>query len=163
MGASRALAVVRPEDLVSILGISTDKLDCAGLKLTVKKIYRIYGRGELWVSDKKIPSYIEAPSSNNVYFLEPGAYIVRYNEYVRIPNGYIGLAIPRSSLLRMGATLHTAVWDPGYEGMGVGLLTVYNDEGVIIERNTQIAQLIYLKMTGLTKFTYKGVFKGEKE
>jgi dUTP pyrophosphatase len=159
----QALVVVRPEDLIHLLGIPIEKLDCAGLKLTIKRIYKVNGRGELRKAEKKIPQYIEAPSRNNAYFLKPGAYIVRYNEYVRIPNGYIGLAIPRSSLLRMGATIHTAVWDPGYEGMGVGLLIVYNNDGIIIEKNTQVAQLVYLKMSGLTKHTYEGVFKGEKE
>jgi dUTP pyrophosphatase len=157
------LVVIRPEDLSLLLGIPEDKLDCAGLRLTVKSIYRVYGRGELRVSNKKIPLYIEVLSDNNTYFLEPGAYIVRYNEYVRIPNGYIGLAIPRSSLLRMGATIHTAVWDPGYEGMGIGLLIVYNNEGVIIEKNAQVAQLVYLKMSGLTRHVYEGAFKGERE
>lgn len=97
-----------------------------------------------------------------MFSLPPGAYIVRYREYVKIPDDCIALAIPRSSLLRMGATLYTAVWDPGYKGRGYGLLAVFNNRGIVLEKGAQIAQLVYIKMTGRTSFTYRGTFYGER-
>jgi dUTP pyrophosphatase len=73
----------------------------------------------------------------------------------------IALAIPRSTLLRSGATLFTAVWDPGCEGRGEGLLVVFNPYGVEIERRAQIAQLVFIRLDRETKFVYRGSYQRE--
>ncbi len=155
------MVIMRPEDLMVLLNISEDKVDCAGLKLTLHSIYRYKGPGFLGLSSRKLPEYDEI-RCDPICRLKPSPYFIRYNEYIRIPNGYMGLAIPRSSLIRMGATIYTAVWDPGYEGRGAGMLVVYNPHGIELEKNTQVAQLVLIKMSGETKYYYRGVFKGEK-
>lgn len=146
---------------MALLNVGVDKIDCAGLKLTLNSIYRYEGRGTLGVKDRALPSYVEI-SCDPWCDLGPGAYFIRYNEYVKIPNGYMGLAIPRSSLIRMGATIYTAVWDPGYEGRGAGMLVVFNPNGVRLEKNVQVAQLVLFKMSGETSYYYRGIYKGEK-
>lgn len=156
------MVVLRPEDIELLLGLPVNRLDCAGIKLTLKSVYVPETNGELRISDKALPKYKEI-KCDPICRLGRGAYIIRYNEYVRIPNGFIGLVFPRSSLLRMGATIYTAVWDPGYEGQGIGLLAVFNESGVVIERNAQVAQLVLFKMSGETRFLYKGSYLGERE
>ena len=155
--------ILRAEDLVKLLNISETDIDVSGLKLTVFKIYRVKGKGIISLDSKEIPSYEEVPLvANKLYTLQQGAYVVRYAEEVRIPEDCIALAFPRSSLLRMGATLHTAVWDPGYRGRGIGLLVVYNPYGIIIEKGAQIGQLIFIKMVGKIKRLYSGTYQGER-
>ncbi|MEI2760841.1 MAG: hypothetical protein V9E95_01185 [Methanothrix soehngenii] len=39
-----------------------------------------------------------------------------FNEIVNIPGDVAALARARSTLLRCGASLETALWDPGYLG-----------------------------------------------
>jgi len=153
--------VVAPEDLAVLLGVEPSRLDCAGMRLTLAEVCLIDGSGFLGRSVKGLPNYVEVSPVNGVYELGPGPYLVRYGEYVRIPNGYVGLAIRRSTLLRMGATLYTAVWDPGYEGRGAGLLVVHNPRGIRVERGAQIAQLVLIKMSRETKYVYRGTYLGE--
>lgn len=69
------------------------------------------GRQELaWPADDLLPA---------------GAYVVRYKETITIPPGHIGQVFPRSSLLRNGATLFSALWDQGYSGRGEALLVLW--------------------------------------
>ncbi len=154
--------IIPPEKLSKILGVPIENTDCAGLKLTLSEIYIAEEKGFLGFQSRSLPRYKPLSPRGNVYQLKPGGYIVRYSEYVRIPADAIALAIPRSSLLRMGATLYTAVWDPGYEGRGYGLLYVYNPYGIALERGVQIAQLVYIKMETETKRLYRGIYQGEK-
>lgn len=155
------MVVLSPETLVEVLGVGIDCVDCAGLKLHLDKVFRFRGCGALYRGGRSLPEVDEVEAVDNVFRLEPGVYKIRYAEVVRVPKDCIALAIPRSTLLRMGVTLYTAVWDPGYEGRGEGLLTVFNPYGVVIERGTQIAQLIYIRMDRETSKLYRGVYYRE--
>lgn len=90
------------------------------------------------------------------YYLEPGGYVVRYDEIVRIPDGHVGFIYPRSSLLRNGCMLDTAVWDAGYEGRGEGLLQVGHE--IEIEQGARIGQFVVADAAheGLYDGTYQG-------
>ena len=92
--------------------------------------------------------------------LIPGAYIITYNEIVHLPKNIMALARPRSSLLRCGVSVETAVWDAGYSGRSQSLLTVYNPRGFRVEKNSRIVQLIFLTLTEETE-GYAGSYQGE--
>ncbi len=157
------MVVLSPEDLSKIFSIPLEELDCAGLRLTLSEVYRLNSPGKIGINYKELPKYVEVkPVNNNTFYLENGAYLVRYNEYIHVPSDTIALAIQRSSLLRMGASLYTAVWDPGYEGRGSGLLVVHNRNGIYIEKGAQIAQLVFIKMSRSTKKLYRGSYFREK-
>ena len=91
--------------------------------------------------------------------LSPGGYLVRYNEVVEVPEGALGIILPRSSLMRSGATLFSAVWDPGYRGRGQGLLAVYNP--VRIYRNARVCQIFFIRLEGKSSRLYDGEYQGE--
>ena len=157
----KVLVVLTPEEVAKLFNVSMDRVDCAGLKLTLSKVFRISGMGYLGISNRELPKYDEVPEREGWFKLGPGPYLVKYNEYIKIPNGYIGLAIQRSSLLRMGVSLYTAVWDPGYEGRGSGLLVVHNPNGIMLQRGVQVAQLVIIKMSGTTVKLYRGAYLRE--
>jgi len=92
--------------------------------------------------------------------LIPAAYIITYNEIVHLPNNIMALAFPRSSLLRCGGTVHTAVWDAGYNGRAQSLMVVYNSSGIRLQRNARIVQLVLFQLTGETE-GYQGAYQGE--
>jgi len=92
--------------------------------------------------------------------LIPGAYIITYNEIVHLPRNVMALARPRSSLLRCGVTVGTAVWDAGYSGRSQSLLVVHNPQGFRLQRNARIVQLIFLWLTQETE-GYQGTYQGE--
>ena len=78
-----------------------------------------------------------------------------------MPTDCGGLCFPRSSLLRMGLTVPTAVWDAGYGGRGEGLLIVTNPHGVRLQRGARIAQLVVFRLTQPASQAYQGRYQGE--
>ncbi|MHA1860698.1 MAG: dCTP deaminase domain-containing protein, partial [Candidatus Ranarchaeia archaeon] len=80
---------------------------------------------------------------------------------VTIPQNAIGLVFPRSTLMRIGAMLYTAVWDPGYSGQGLGLFHVFNPHGINVSENARIAQLIFLTAEEGAAH-YRGIYQNEK-
>jgi len=92
--------------------------------------------------------------------LIPGTYIITYNEIVHLPKNIMALGRPRSSLLRCGVNVGTAVWDAGYEGRSQSLLVVYNYRGFRVQKNARITQLVFMELTGETE-GYKGIYQGE--
>lgn len=114
-------------------------------------------RGGKTVGKRQAVASAEINDEGEIFYLPPSEYIVRYGEVVRIPAGHVGFVYPRSSLLRNGCMLHTAVWDAGYEGRGEGLLVVHHD--IELEREARIGQLV-LAEAGHTD-TYDGTYQGE--
>ena len=92
--------------------------------------------------------------------LPAGTYVVTYNEIVHLPKNIMALGRPRSSLLRCGVTVGTAIWDAGYEGRSQSLLVVYNANGFRLQRNARITQLVFMELTGHSE-GYNGFFQGE--
>lgn len=153
--------IIPPQHLVR-LGYPVESLDCSGIKLTLGEVFITTSGGIIDIDGKSVPSYQKLEcGGDDLYELLRGYYVVRYNEYVRVPEDSLALAIPRSSLIRSGACLFTAVWDPGYEGRGYGLLVVYNEFGIKIRKDAQIAQLVYMKMSEKSVKPYRGTYFGE--
>jgi dUTP pyrophosphatase len=101
------------------------------------------------------------PDPEGWYSLPPGAYKVVYNETVNMPLDVAAIARTRSTLLRNGAALATAVWDPGYHGRSSSLLTVHNPHGIRLKRDARIAQLIFFHTEKVEK-GYRGVYQNER-
>ena len=93
--------------------------------------------------------------------LQPGIYHVMYNEVVAIPLDLMALGRPRSTLNRIGATIHTAVWDAGYEGRSTSLLAVMNPDGVQLQKNARVLQLVFMRVSNPGKTGYSGIYQGE--
>ncbi len=92
--------------------------------------------------------------------LVPGVYSITYNEVVNLPKDVMALATPRSSLLRCGATVNTAVWDAGYSGRSQSLLVVYHPQGFRIQKNARLLQMVFMRLAGETE-GYRGIYQGE--
>ncbi len=143
-------------------GASQGQVQPAGVDLRLGSVEAFSGPGVLGESVREIPrgDPLE-PGRDGYYRLAPGAYRVRFLDVVRIPVWAVGFCYPRSSLLRMGAALHCAVWDPGYEGRGQALLVVHNPHGVRIERGARIAQLVLARLDREPEAPYRGAYQGE--
>jgi len=92
--------------------------------------------------------------------LEPGAYKIIYNEIVDLPNDILAVGWTRSTLLRCGASIASAVFDAGYVGRCESLLIVSNPHGFTVEKNARVLQLVFLKLSS-TSEGYSGVYRGE--
>ncbi|MFH1875755.1 MAG: deoxyuridine 5'-triphosphate nucleotidohydrolase [Candidatus Omnitrophota bacterium] len=85
--------------------------------------------------------------------LLPGAYKIRTNETVNLPNTLIALAYTRTSLLRMGAYTQHGVWDAGFHGTGEFILIVANPHGIELKQNCRIAQLVFVPVDETQGYT----------
>ncbi|MDH5816236.1 MAG: deoxyuridine 5'-triphosphate nucleotidohydrolase [Candidatus Nezhaarchaeota archaeon] len=152
--------------LNAVLGVldRTLQVQPAGIDLTVGEVYEFKGPGLLGFSSdsRRMPEVHKLEFDNDGrLFLKKGAYKVRYNEVVRVPRNYVAIGLPRSSLMRMGATIISALWDPGYEGRGEGLLLVENPYGIILERNARVIQLIFVRLESEPESEYRGSYMYE--
>jgi dUTP pyrophosphatase len=144
------------------------QLQPAGFDVTVDEIHEFeesgaldFSNGEREISSSRRiePEKREENDDYGWWELDPGAYKVVMNEKVDIPDDLVGVAMPRSSLLRMGATTENAFWDPGYAGGGEFLLLVKNSDGIEIKENARINQLMFFR-TDETE-SYSGIYGGE--
>ena len=134
-----------------------------GIDLTLREILMLQSPGKITVENKQRLISDTTPlafDGLNSIDLMPGAYIVTYNEIVHLPKNIMALATPRSSLLRCGVTINTAVWDAGYSGRSQSLMVVYNPQGFCLQRNARILQLVFFQLTQETE-GYRGVYQGE--
>ena len=90
-----------------------------------------------------------------------GPYLVTFNEVVNLPLDLMALGRTRSSLLRSGASIHTAVWDAGYRGRSQALLVVHTNHGYRLQRNARLMQLVVFRLPRPVSQGYQGRFLGE--
>jgi dUTP pyrophosphatase len=135
-----------------------------GVDLSLDAVWRIAGRGSLGRSnaDRELPAREPlAFEADGWLELATGTYGIRYAEWVELPADCGGMCFPRSSLLRMGVHVPTAVWDAGYAGRGEGLLEVSNPHGVRLERGARIVQLVMFRLTEAARAGYAGGYQHE--
>jgi len=144
-------------------GVDDDQVQPNGVDLRLGAVFEQVEPGRIGVEDKTVGQRREldpvveggerGPDGSEetaVYRLDPGGYVVRYADTVRIPADHVGFLYPRSSLLRNSCMLDTAVWDAGYEGKGEGLLEVYHR--VELERGARIAQLVLAEAAHVDRY-----------
>ncbi|GAI63659.1 unnamed protein product [marine sediment metagenome] len=134
-----------------------------GIDLTLREVALLQSSGRIAVENsQRLVSDLSPLVFDGLNFIDlmPGAYIITYNEIVHLPKNVMALATPRSSLLRCGVTINTAVWDAGYSGRSQSLMVVYNPQGFRLQRNARIVQLVFLQLTRETE-GYRGTYQGE--
>ena len=134
-----------------------------GFELTLRDVAVIQSAGRIAVDNsQRVISGVSPLVFDGLGDIEliPGTYLITYNEIVHLPKNLIALGRPRSSLLRCGVTIGTAVWDAGYEGRSQSLLVVYNTRGIRLQKNARLIQLVFFELTGESE-GYNGVYQGE--
>ena len=132
-----------------------------GIDIRVDRVARLVSRGTLGVEGREPAERTEVPDQDGWWDLAAGAYVIGYRERVNLPNDVMALARPRSSLLRSGVAIHSAVWDAGYSGRGEGLLSVVNPEGYRLERGARVLQLVFLRLGSPAAEGYRGTYQHE--
>jgi len=159
----RKLIQSKPFLLENAVDIET-QIQPNGLELTLKEIRTIEGSGAVDFdnSERKLPDgkNIEFESDDWVH-LPKGIYKVLFNEIVNIPKNLAAIAKPRSTLIRCGATLETAVWDAGYRGRSESMLVVYNEAGFKLKKNARIMQLLFYTLDTEVEEGYSGIYQNE--
>lgn len=166
--------ILTREDILKMLGASPplvenlcdaqQQVQPHGIDLTLKEVALFASPGSLGPDNES-----RALSSTSLLVfdglgrvdLSPGCYLVTYNEVVNLPKNIMALAMPRSSLLRCGVSIHNAVWDAGYSGRSQSLMVVYNPQRFRLYRNARIVQMVFLFLSREVAQGYHGIFQGE--
>jgi dUTP pyrophosphatase len=140
------------------------QLQPSGFDLSLESVEAYLGGGAVDFSNRErviADTRTIEPDSDGWINLEKGVYKVVYNEVVKMPMNVAAIARTRSTLLRNGAEVGTAVWDPGYEGRSSSMLTVHNHHGLRLKKDARVAQLIFFE-TGDVEKGYSGVYQKER-
>jgi len=158
----RALLQSHPPLVEALLDADIQVQPC-GVDLTVRQVSTFARAGSVDFdnSGRVIPDRQPLEWTDGWIHLPVGSYHVIYNEVVNLPADIMALAYPRSTLLRCGATVYTAVWDPGYSGRAEALLEVQNPHGLRLSRGARIVQLVFTRLQHPVESTYSGRFRGE--
>ena len=135
-----------------------------GIDLRIDRVQRLTSPGLLGAAPTlREPAAREDvhPDADGWWDLHAGSYVIGYAETVNLPTDVMAFARPRSTLLRSGVAIHTAVWDAGYSGRGEGLLSVQNPKGYRLQRGAAVLQLVFLRLGTATVEGYRGKYQGE--
>jgi dUTP pyrophosphatase len=141
----------------------SQQLQSNGFELTLRDIALFQNAGQIGMenAERRLPALAPLIFANDGFIdLIPGSYLITYNEIVHLPNNMMALGRPRSSLLRCGVNIGTAVWDAGYEGRSQSLMVVYNTQGFRVQKNARVMQLVFFRLTSETD-GYSGIYQGE--
>ena len=136
----------------------------SGFDLSIAEVHAYAGGGSVDFSNEErriAPTTSLEPDADGWYTLPQGCYIIIYNEVVKMPLDLMAIARTRSTMLRNGVAIETAVWDPGYHGRSSSLLVVHNPSGIRLKRNARIAQLIFFRTDEVDE-GYSGVYQHER-
>jgi dUTP pyrophosphatase len=143
-----------------------NQLQPNGFDLTIKEIAGLISPGTIGTDNAdRILSSSSVVDFDNKSFLHlpAGSYLVTCNEIVNLPRTIMALARPRSSLLRCGVAIHTAVWDAGYSGRSQALMVVYNQQGFTISKDARFMQLVFYYLSRQVEEGYNGFFQNENK
>ena len=131
-----------------------------GIDLTIGKIMKLKGKGELDFdnSKRKICEYEEVQLEDGKWDLTEGVYHIIINEMINLPKNIAGKVLPRSSALGCGIEIHSALWDPGYNGRGSLHMNISKE--VIIHKDARFGQMIFITLQDESS-GYSGVYQGE--
>jgi len=150
--------------LVECLPDVEQQLQPNGIDLTVKEIAMLSSPGCISTANQsRVLSALSPLIFDGLGKIDllPGCYIITCNEIVNLPKNIMALARPRSSLLRCGVAIHTAVWDAGYSGRSQSLMIVYNMQGFRVFKNARFMQLVFFHLSQEVSQGYNGMFQRE--
>ena len=154
----------KAQELVESMIDPKTQTQMCGMELTLQKIERFTSSGAVAFenSERKLPETESLEFDRSGWIdLPAGAYLVTFNEIVSIPGDVTAMARARSTLLRCGASLQTALWDPGYKGRSQSLLVVHNPSGLRLKRNARLMQLVFMRLEEKAETLYDGRYQGE--
>jgi len=141
-----------------------------GWDLTLADVKQIgAGHHKLTQSGSEIDqnAYVPVPlminphkESEKLWILAPGVYSLTFHQGCSLPNHIKAEIVHRSSLLRMGVEIKSAVYDPGFKVERMGAVMIVHNM-VSIEYGARVAQILMATTEEAVK--YNGQWQGQKD
>lgn len=158
LGHEQILKRIKKENLVE--NFLLENVQGSGVDFRIGELFEVTSPAFLGENERELPYLKIVEAKNNVFFLEPEKYyLLKTMEKVNMPADLVAFIFNRSSLFRCGASIRSAIIDPGYKGeLTVGIKNESNFE-IKIEKGARVAQVVFAKIEGKTK-GYKGRYQG---
>jgi dUTP pyrophosphatase len=164
LNSSEIRLLVEEKQLISGYIDLETQLQPTGFDLSLAAILGFKSRGSVDFSNVEreiAPSEPLEPDDEDWYCLKQGCYTIVYNEVVKMPLDIVAMARSRSTMLRNGASVETAIWDPGYQGRSSSLLVVSNPNGIRLKRDARVVQLVFFGIEEVQN-GYAGIYQRER-
>jgi dUTP pyrophosphatase len=141
-----------------------EQLQPNGFDLTLREVSQLASPGSMGRDpEQRELSEVRGLDFNEEGWLQlfPGPYLITFNEIIALPLDLIALGRPRSSLLRSGVSVHTAVWDAGYRGRSQALLVAHHPLGYRVQQGARLLQLVFFRLARPVRQGYQGRFLEE--
>ena len=120
--------------------------------LRVDKIFSLKNEVFSISEDSKKHRGSEEVEAVDGYFeLEPGTYEILMENIVKIPEGYAGWVITRSTLNRNGLFITSGLYDSGYHGVMAGCLHVEHGAAKI-QKGSRVGQFLLFEAETLSMY-----------
>lgn len=164
LNAKEIRQLIESQKLITNYVDLEEQVQPTGFDLSLRQVRAYLGCGGVDFSNEErviaSTDHVE-PDGDGWYNLPKGCYQIVYNEIISMPLDIVAIAKSRSTMLRNGAAVDTAIWDPGYRGRSSSLLVVHNPHGIRLKRNARVAQLIFYR-TLKVRDGYTGIYKNER-
>lgn len=118
-----------------------------GVDMRLMEVFDVHGKATL---GRDIPMDFSMLRADKLDFkaswvtLNPGRnYVVNFREEITVPPHYCAIIKPRSSMLRVGAFVTSALWDAGFTGNLGAVIRPLNK--IDIEFGARLAQVMFLE------------------
>ena len=168
LGSKDILRLIRENEMITGYVDLKKQLQPNGFDLTVDRVFKPKGLCVLSELHKVLPNTDvneidpETMRKDNFvgWVLEKGTYLIEINETIKLPKDIFALSNQRSSLMRMMCRTNIGSWDSGYCGKGYSILTVFNPDGLLLEKDVRVIQIHFFKSTGVLS-VYNGNYQNE--
>lgn len=142
-------------------GEQMDQIQPNGIDLRVHDITKVLGQLSVPRSGRVNYGALEVAQihwERGWTLVKPGdSYIVEFEEFISVPDGYCAIIEPRSSLLRSGVNIASGVWDTGFQGSLGGVIRPFIHAR--IEKGARIAQ-VQVHESRFDGHRYNGRYQG---
>jgi dUTP pyrophosphatase len=156
---------INARTIVAGLQSAVNQVQPCGVDVTLRRVFQ-------WTADtpatidfdnsrRRAAGKVEVPFDDTSLSLrlQPGAYLVEFNETISVPLDCMGQVFTRSTLWRAGTVLTAGVIDAGYQGAIGALLDVKSPAGVILYKNAKLGQITVQRMEEEVD-GYQGIYQG---
>jgi len=134
----------------------------SGIDLRLGNIFRVFKSISIPFIDTKVPieGYTDAIviEDNKPFIIHPGEFILgTTKEYIKVPNDLAGMVDGRSSLGRLGVSIHTtsAGLNPGWEGFFTLEIVNVGKVPVALYPGMKVCKVSFVKLTSEAERPYQ--------
>lgn len=129
--------------------------------LLEKGVFMLDGDSKHSLPRRAVHPIVRQTDGNEFFRLKNGTYLVVFEQTVKMGPAEAGIVVGRSTLMRNGVWLESALYDSGYRGHMHAGLTVATGIEFIFPRHERIAQFLCFEAEALRQYdgTYQEVLR----